>query len=116
MKNDPLSTLAPQMAASASPERFKQMGSITRQLHDTLTQLGVMPRLQIAAGSLPEARSRLNYIANKTGEAASKALNSVHNAKAEHASRPSFGTRAGAATRAAAPALAKTGTDERESF
>ena len=58
MKMDDLSDLAPQMAAGASPEVFHQLGMITRQLHDTLTQLGVMPKLQIAADGLPDARSR----------------------------------------------------------
>jgi chemotaxis protein CheZ len=84
MKMDDLSTLAPQTAAGASPEVFHQLGLITRQLHDTLTQLGVMPKLQQAADNLPDARSRLNYIARKTGEAADKVLNSVDQAKAEH--------------------------------
>jgi chemotaxis protein CheZ len=82
MKMDDLDTLAPQMAAS--PEVFQQLGLITRQLHDTLTQLGVMPRLQQAANGLPDARSRLSYIAQKTGDAANKVLNSVDMAKAEH--------------------------------
>jgi chemotaxis protein CheZ len=77
-------TLAPQMAAQASPEIFQQLGHITRQLHDTLRELGVMPKLQIAADGLPDARSRLSYIARKTGEAADKVLNSVDQAKAEH--------------------------------
>jgi chemotaxis protein CheZ len=54
---------AAEEAASASPEVFQQLGTITRQLHDTLTQLGVLPSLSLAAGSLPDARSRLNYIA-----------------------------------------------------
>jgi chemotaxis protein CheZ len=85
MKMDDLSTLAPQMAAGASPEVFHQLGLITRQLHDTLTQLGVMPKLQTAADGLPDARSRLTYIAKKTGEAADKVLNSVDSAKADHA-------------------------------
>jgi chemotaxis protein CheZ len=84
MKMDDLATLAPQMAAQASPEIFQQLGHITRQLHDTLQQLGVMPKLQIAADGLPDARSRLTYIARKTGEAADKVLNSVDQAKAEH--------------------------------
>mgnify|MGYP003575923372 CR=1 FL=1 len=75
----------PQTVAAASPEVFQQLGHITRQLHDTLTQLGVMPKLQQAADGLPDARSRLNYIAEKTGAAANKVLNSVDNAKAEHA-------------------------------
>ena len=85
MKMDDLSDLAPQMAAGASPEVFHQLGTITRQLHDTLTQLGVMPKLQIAADGLPDARSRLSYIANKTSDAANKVLNSVDQAKADHA-------------------------------
>jgi chemotaxis protein CheZ len=86
MKMDNLETLAPQMAAGASPEVFHQLGLITRQLHDTLNQLGVMPKLQTAAEGLPEARSRLSYIARKTGDAADKVLNSVDKAKAEHLS------------------------------
>jgi chemotaxis protein CheZ len=86
MKTDPLAMLAAQAAATASPEVFRQLGAITRQLHDTLNQLGVMPKLQTAAYGLPDARSRLSYIARKTGEAADKVLNSVEQAKAEHAS------------------------------
>ena len=82
MKMDNATTLAP---AGASPEVFQQLGQITRQLHDTLAQLGVMPKLQTAAEGLPDARSRLNYIAEKTSAAANKVLNSVDHAKAEHA-------------------------------
>jgi chemotaxis protein CheZ len=84
MKLDAPEILAPSVAAAASPEVFQQLGLITRQLHDTLTQLGVMPRLQAAADGLPDARSRLSYIAQKTGDAANKVLNSVDLAKAEH--------------------------------
>ena len=84
MKMDEMTALAPQMAAQASPEIFQQLGHITRQLHDTLQQLGVMPQLQKAADGLPDARSRLSYIAKKTGEAADKVLNSVDQAKMEH--------------------------------
>jgi chemotaxis protein CheZ len=70
---------------TVSPEVFQQLGSITRVLHDTMQQLGVMPKLQVATDGLPDARSRLTYIANKTAEAANKVLNSVDQAKAEHA-------------------------------
>ena len=79
-----MATLAPHAAAQASPEVYQQLGHITRQLHDTLQQLGVMPKLQKAADGLPDARSRLQYIAMKTGEAAEKLLNSVDQAKIEH--------------------------------
>jgi len=85
MPVETIDNLAPTMAGQASPEVFQQLGHITRQLHDTLKQLGVMPQLQQATEGLPDARSRLQYIAQKTGEAAEKVLNSVDLAKAEHA-------------------------------
>ena len=105
MKMDRLDTLLPPAAAGASPEVFHKLGLITRQLHDTLSQLGVMPRLQAAADGLPDARSRLSYIARKTGEAANKVLNSVDMAKAEHHSI-SAQTRAIAAAISADPVKA----------
>ncbi|ALV06232.1 protein phosphatase CheZ [Roseateles depolymerans] len=70
---------------SVSPEVFQQLGNITRVLHDTMQQLGVMPKLQVATDGLPDARSRLTYIATKTADAANKVLNHVDQAKAEHA-------------------------------
>lgn len=73
----------PAASSAASPEVFQRLGLITRQLHDTLNQLGVMPKLQHAVEGLPDARSRLSYIARKTGEAADKVLNAVDLAKHE---------------------------------
>lgn len=78
--------LAPAEPPMTTPtEVFVQVGTITRLLHDTLAQLGVMPKLQRAAEGLPDARSRLNYIADKTASAANKVLTSVEQAKAEQA-------------------------------
>jgi chemotaxis protein CheZ len=71
--------------AAAGPEVFQQLGQITRRLHEALNELGVMPRLQQSAAGLSDARSRLNYIANRTGEAAEKVLDAVELAKAEQA-------------------------------
>ncbi|MBL8333392.1 MAG: protein phosphatase CheZ [Rubrivivax sp.] len=92
MKNDATeATLVRQAEAAAATQPasteqvFLQLGALTRLLHDTLQQLGVMPGLQIAADGLPDARSRLNYIAEKTAAAADKVLNSVDSAKAEQA-------------------------------
>ena len=84
MKMDTSATLAPPATQGASPEVYQQIGHLTRILHDTLEQLGVMPQLQMAADNLPDARSRLNYVAQKTGAAAERVLNSVDQAKAEH--------------------------------
>jgi chemotaxis protein CheZ len=80
MKMDDL----PMAPAAAAPEMYQQLGQITRQLHDTLQQLGVMPRLQQSSQNLPDARSRLSYIARKTGEAAERVLTAVEQAKDEH--------------------------------
>jgi chemotaxis protein CheZ len=85
MKMNEIADFQPDTALSVSPEVFQQIGSITRLLHDTMQQLGVMPKLQVAADGLPDARSRLNYIATKTAAAAEKVLNSVEQAKADHA-------------------------------
>jgi chemotaxis protein CheZ len=85
MKMEDIAALKPAEAPSVSPDVFQQIGSITRLLHDTMQQLGVMPKLQIATDGLPDARSRLTYIATKTAAAANKVLNSVDEAKADHA-------------------------------
>lgn len=98
MRMDDTAVLAHPASTNASPEVFQQLGAITRQLHDTLAQLGVTPRLQQAAEGLPDARSRLTYIAEKTGAAANKVLNSVDQAKLEH-------TRIAAETRRIASAI-----------
>ena len=84
MKMDTPATLQPAEPEVVSNQVYVQIGAITRLLHDTLQQVGVMPRLQMATEGIPDARSRLTYIATKTAEAANKVLNSVDHAKAEH--------------------------------
>ena len=71
----------PAAPGAASPEVFQQLGLITRQLHDALNQLGIMPKLQQSADGLSDARNRLDYIARKIGEAADKVLTEVELAK-----------------------------------
>ena len=68
---------------AASPEIFQQLGTLTRQLHDTLNMLGVLPGLKSNVNDLPDARSRLSYIATKTANAAETVLNLVDTAKAD---------------------------------
>lgn len=84
MQMDDVATLQPAEVPMVSPEVFQQLGSITRLLHDTMQQLGVMPKLQVATDGLPDARSRLTYIASKTADAANRVLNLVDQAKGEH--------------------------------
>jgi chemotaxis protein CheZ len=53
---------------------FKRVGVLTRNLHDALRELGYDKSIDQAVGALPDARARLTYIANLTGQAAEKAL------------------------------------------
>jgi chemotaxis protein CheZ len=69
--------------ATTPAEVHQQLGEMARQLHDAMTQLGLMPKLGELIDSLPDARSRLNYVAAKTGAAAERVLNLVDQAKFE---------------------------------
>ena len=64
-------------------EIHQQLGALTRQLHDSLNGLGLTEKVKDWAGELPDAKSRLSYIARLTGQAAEKVLNQVDQAKAE---------------------------------
>ncbi|MFN4351588.1 MAG: protein phosphatase CheZ [Hylemonella sp.] len=68
----------------AVPDVHHKIGQLTRQLHDALHELGYAEKLQGTAGELPDAKSRLSYIARLTGEAAEKVLNRVDQAKTQH--------------------------------
>ncbi len=56
---------------------FKEIGTLTRSLHDSLRELGVDKKLQNVASSIPDTRDRLNYIANMTQAAAERVLNAT---------------------------------------
>ncbi|WP_229722892.1 protein phosphatase CheZ [Xylophilus rhododendri] len=61
-----------------------RIGQLTRQLHDSLNALGFADRLRESVGEMPDAKSRLSYIARLTSDAAEKVLNRVELAKANH--------------------------------
>jgi chemotaxis protein CheZ len=73
-----------QAGDAASTDVHHKIGQLTRQLHDTLHELGLAERLQGTAEELPDVKSRLSYIARLTGEAAEKVLNRVDQAKSQH--------------------------------
>ncbi|MCW5221767.1 protein phosphatase CheZ [Verminephrobacter aporrectodeae] len=69
----------------APPVAVRQkIGVLTRQLHDALDELGYAEKLRSSMGELPDAQSRLSYIARLTGEAAEKVLNRVDQAKTQN--------------------------------
>ncbi len=67
-----------------SADVHHKIGQLTRQLHDALNELGYAEKLRGSMGELPDAQSRLSYIARLTGEAAEKVLYRVEQAKAQH--------------------------------
>lgn len=69
---------------SAGPDVHQQIGTLTRQLHNALNELGYADPLRGSAGELPDAQNRLSYIARLTGEAAEKVLGRVEQAKVQH--------------------------------
>lgn len=62
----------------------QKIGLLTRQLHDSLNELGYADQLRGTMDELPDAQSRLTYIARLTGEAAEKVLGRVEQAKVQH--------------------------------
>lgn len=69
----------------ATPDVHQSIGKLTRQLHDALNGLGMAAdKVKDLTGEIPDAKSRLSYIARLTGEAAEKVLNRVDQAKAQH--------------------------------
>lgn len=68
-------------SAHSCDKVFNRIGVMTRQLHDTLRELGYDRSLQEAAHAIPDARQRLTYIAEMTEQAASKVLNATDIAK-----------------------------------
>ncbi len=83
-----MSTGAPSSPAVTTPDLsqdvHQRIGMLTRQLHDSLQGLGLTEQVKSWAGEIPDAKSRLSYIARLTGEAAEKVLNNVDQAKAHH--------------------------------
>lgn len=57
---------------------FKEIGKLTRELHDTFGNLVADDRLiALARQHMPDARDRLHYVVLKTEEAANRTLNAV---------------------------------------
>ena len=62
---------------SCSEKVFSSLGHMTRNLHDTLRELGYDKTIERAVDTIPDTRERLNYIAAMTEQAAERALNAT---------------------------------------
>lgn len=78
-ETDPSSAAGSAIAGNeaGSAKVINQIGHMARTLHDTLRELGLNKEIEKAASSIPDARDRLNYVANLTQQAAEKVLNAT---------------------------------------
>jgi chemotaxis protein CheZ len=78
---EPVATQAASADATVQEAVFNRIGHLARNLHDSLRELGYDKSLEETARQIPDARERLNYIAQMTEQAASKVLNACDIAK-----------------------------------
>lgn len=62
---------------SSDKKVLDQIGQMTRNLHDSLRELGYDKRLEAIANEVPEAQDKLTYVATKTEQAAERTLNAT---------------------------------------
>ncbi|PTC00870.1 protein phosphatase [Thalassospira xiamenensis] len=59
-------------------ELFTSVGRLTRDLHDSLQEFHVDPRIEtLMEDELPDAKNRLNYVIQRTEDAANRTMNAV---------------------------------------
>jgi len=66
------------LATDGDEDLFVEIGKLTRNLHEALTNFQMDSRItDIAASEIPDAKERLNYVIEKTEEAANKTMDKV---------------------------------------
>ncbi|UJP04968.1 MAG: protein phosphatase CheZ [Nitrosomonas sp.] len=68
-------------STSVDKKVLDRIGQLTRNLHDSLRELGYDKQLEILASETPEAQDRLSYVATKTEQAAVRTLNATEVAR-----------------------------------
>lgn len=67
-----------QLADADQDELFESIGKLTRQLHDSLQEFLEDPRLStLTTDELPDAQNRLQYVMQRTEEAANRTMDAV---------------------------------------
>ncbi len=66
------------LASAGDEDLFVEIGKLTRNLHEALTNFQMDSRItDIAASEIPDAKERLNYVIEKTEIAANKTMDKV---------------------------------------
>jgi chemotaxis protein CheZ len=59
-------------------ELFAEVGKLTRQLHDSLTNFQLDPKIaNLATDDIPDAKERLSYVMNMTEQAANRTMDAI---------------------------------------
>jgi chemotaxis protein CheZ len=76
--NEQAELVLDQMALARDSDLFKELGKLTRDLHDALSGMHADSRIaDLAEKDIPDAKERLNYVVTVTEQAAHKTLNVV---------------------------------------
>ncbi|MEO5658278.1 MAG: protein phosphatase CheZ [Polaromonas sp.] len=81
MAQETLEMVQETLAGEATPDSAEQLvmriGHLTRQMRESLRELGLDKGIAKAAEAIPNARDRLGYVAQMTERAAERALNAI---------------------------------------
>lgn len=67
-----------ELSALRESQLFRELGKLTRDLHDSLVNFQVDPKVtELAQKGIPDAKERLNHVITMTEEAADKTLTAV---------------------------------------
>jgi chemotaxis protein CheZ len=65
-------------ATSEHKELFAEVGKLTRQLHDSLTNFQLDPKIaNLATDDIPDAKERLSYVLSMTEKAANRTMDAI---------------------------------------
>lgn len=73
-------TLLDKIATQKETQLFKEVGRLTRQLHNTMTSFSLDSKItEMTENDIPDAKERLHYVIAMTEQAANQTLNAVEN-------------------------------------
>lgn len=79
--DDQVTSLIDQLAKIRETELFQEIGKLTRELHNAITDFQVDSDLSdIAKSEIPDAKERLNYVITMTNQSANRTLAAVEGA------------------------------------
>lgn len=79
-KQDEANALLQSAVADSRDPVYAEVGKLTRQLHDSLANFRLDPRINdIAKNEIPDARDRLSYVIDKTEAAANTTMDAIDN-------------------------------------